>query len=567
MAEINQINGTKLFLDSIQAQKSDIGIVTLYAVVIGLLYLIVPLAVQELVSIVAFGVLLQPLIILSILVMTALFLVGLFQVVQRYIVELIQQRLFVHNAFDMVTRIKLAPMGALGNKQINLFFEVMTLQKSYAKLLVNGLGAALQAIVGLIILAFYHPFFILLTTFLVIGTLSALMLGGIGGLRTSLVESTHKYELIHWLQELGYCNEYFKLTKGNNLVFQKTDSINLEYIKARNKHFKILIRQFICSFIVQVIANGSLLALGGWLVIQGQLTLGQLIAAELVVASIIGGIDKVVGQADVFYDLLTSLAKLEFLKNFSKRVEEGNKDLPYKKAGIEIECRNLTFRYNDEKPSSGEIIKGLNFSTVPGERVIISGGQGSGKRTLLNLLAGLYPSTKGTIYLDNIEIKDIKFASLGQSVSIIKSDTNAIFEGTIAENVLLGREEVIPLRKIIDLVGLTEDVDSMTGGLKSQLASQGANISTSQISRILIARGLVSAPRLLLISHEVLSNLSEPTQEHIFDSLATLFGFAPTIIFFANNGHLDSLGKKKYILETGSLKEISNGSSNEIQAP
>lgn len=563
MAEIKNVNGTKLFFDSIQAQKADIGIIVLYAVVIGLLYLIVPLAVQELVSIVAFGVLLQPLIILSILVMTALFLVGLFQVIQRYIVELIQQRLFVHNAFDMVTRIKHAPLGVLGNKQINLFFEVMTLQKSYSKLLVNGLSAALQAVVGLFILAFYHPFFILLTTFLVIGTLAALFLGGRGGLKTSLVESGHKYELIHWLQELGYCNEYFKLTKGNNLAFRKTDSINLEYIKARNAHFDVLIRQFILSFIVQVIANGSLLALGGWLVIQGQLTLGQLIAAELVVASIIVGIDKAVAQADVFYDLLTALAKLEFLKDYSGNPEDGNKELPYKKTGLKIECRNISFSYSQQ---INPIIKGLSLSISSGEWISINGGQGSGKRTLLNLLAGLYKSKLGAIYLDDLEIKDIKSTSLGQSISIIKADTNAVFEGTISENILLGRTETIPLRQIIDLVGLTEDIDLLPNGLKTQLVSQGGNISTSQLSRILIARGLISSPRLLLISHEVLSNLSDTSMaDKIFASLETLFGFKPTVIFFNNNGAFNSLASKYYSLEAGSLTLLNDsGNSKEI---
>jgi ABC-type bacteriocin/lantibiotic exporter with double-glycine peptidase domain len=551
MGTANRPNANKLFFSSIQAQRSDVGIITIYAIVIGLLYLVLPLAVQELIGIVAFGIVIQPIIVLSLLVMC--------------IVEIIQQRLFVQSSFEMISKIKSSASHALNNKQINMFFEVLSLQKAYSKLLINGLGASLQAIVGLIVLACYHPMFIFLASFLLAGTLVCLFWGGRGALTNSLIESHHKYDLIHWLQEVGYCNDYFKLVKTNKLLFQKTDQINLDYIKARNEHFKILIRQYVLTYGVQIIGNGSLLALGGWLVIQGQLTLGQLIAAELVVASIISGIDKVVNQADVFYDLLTALTKLEMLKTSAQEIPEGKVELPYKKQGLSVECRKLSFGHKNTELQNGtgrgsSVISDLNLNVASGKKIAIYGGQSSGKRTLINLLTGLYHSTQGSIYLDEQEIRNIKISSLGESVSMIKADINAVFEGSIYDNILMGREEIVPVKKVIELTGLIDDLDTLQNGIKTQLVSQGLNISLSQVTRILIARALISAPRLLLISQDALNNIADDRlMSNIIKELDELFGFQPTIIFFSSHNlknNLDVELDQQLLLENGSLKEL-----------
>ena len=225
----NNIN--ELLFKTIKAEKSDILVIIVYAFIIGLLYLIIPLAVQELVNIIAFGVVLQPLYVLTALVTGILILIGVLQVIQRYIVEIIQQRVFVTNSFDLVNRIKLSDKDALTNKEVNLFFEVLSLQKSYSKLLVGGFAAVLQALIGLIVLCFYHFYFSLLALFIFVASVLTLYLGGLGGLKTSLKESSYKYNLIHWLQELAAGQDIIKFNVNNDYLIKKNEWELSEYKK------------------------------------------------------------------------------------------------------------------------------------------------------------------------------------------------------------------------------------------------------------------------------------------------------------------------------------------------
>jgi ATP-binding cassette subfamily B protein len=546
----------KLLGDLIDLNRKDLIIVIVYAIVMGLLYLIVPLAVQELVNIIAFGVVLQPLFILTALVAFALILVGVFQVIQRYIVELLQQRLFVNNSLEIVKKVKNAKKGTVGQKQINLFFEVISLQKSVSKILIDGLTAVLQAGVGLTLLSFYHPMFTLLSAFLVVGTFLALYFGGKGGIDTSLKESGYKYNLVHWLQEVTAGQDSIKMLDSLDYIVKRTDSMNLNYIESRNNHFKVLIRQRILSFIVLLIANSSLLGLGGWLVINGQLTLGQLIAAEIVVASILAGIDKFVSQNDIIYDMFTALTKLDYLKSTAQPRYCGMREIKDIPNGLNIECKNISFSYSMEGGFQRNIIQGMDLRVPSGDWISINSSIGSGKNTLLNLLAGLLEPNKGIIYLDEVDIKQISDASLGKFVSVIKLDDDYIFEGTLEENILLGRTETLPMKNILQMSLLEAAVHEWPDGLQRKLQSKGTNISESQIARILIARALVTHPRLLLINTDIFSSFEPGLKIELLNSFKENFQFKPTIIFVGNDNDINSLLQAQYSLIDGKLEQI-----------
>ncbi len=545
MNEKPEVNATNLLFDSIRAEKKDLTVVVIFAIVIGLLYLITPLAVQELVNIIAFGVILQPLFILTALVAFGLLLVGAFRVFQRYLVEIIQQRLFVKTAFDLIGRLKLIQKDALGNKQINLFFEVLSLQKSYSKLLVDGLSAVLQAFIGFILLGLYHPYFLILDILLILGIFLSIALGGRGGLKTSINESHYKYDLLYWLQQAGSCHDAFKLIGNNDFSNNKTDAINLKYLKARSSHFKVLIRQNILSLILQTLASGSLLALGGWLVIQGNLTLGQLIAAELVVTAILAAVDKFVGQIETVYDLLTALVKLDSLKQLPINLDKGNKTLSSKPHGLKLECKNIYFNYANKA-----ILQGINLKVESGQWVSMSGERGSGKTTLLNLLAGLYTASRGSIYFDDFEIKEITNISLGENLGLVAGGRNLIFEASLADNILLGRSEKMPLRTILEISQLQDFVDNSAEGLQMTIENMGVNLSESQVSRLLLARALVSCPRLLLVDEDVFAVLEPDLKQVIFNDLAHKLPFKPTLIYFGQN---EFQAEQKYILQAGTL--------------
>lgn len=530
-------NINKLLFKTIKAEQSDILVIIVYAFVIGLLYLIIPLAVQELVNIIAFGVVLQPLYILTALVMGVLILIGILQVIQRYIVEIIQQRVFVSNSFDLVDRIKLADKDALTNKEVNLFFEVLSLQKSYSKLLVGGLAAVLQALIGLIVLCFYHFYFSLLALFIFVASILTLYLGGLGGLKTSLKESSYKYNLIHWLQELAAGQDSIKFNVDNDYLIKKTDNINLNYINSRQNHFKILMRQQILGFLVQILANSSLLALGGMLVIEGQLTLGQLIAAELLVTSSLSGLDKFINQTDIIFDFLTALSKLNLLHDLaSPSFQTGNKALISSNLGLKIECKNIHFNYIITEKDQNEIIRNFSFNLAPGEWINIDSKLSLTKNSLFKLLAGLCKADKGLIYFDDLEIKDLSLDSLGKEIAFIQKNPEYIFEATLQENIILGRTEKLPLKLALETSGLDLEISNSAAGLNTLIDSKGKNIPNSQISQILISRALITKPRLILLHEDILLPLDDKSKLKFIDNLQNnILGFKPSLIFFGED--------------------------------
>ncbi len=546
-----ETNIAKLLFQSVKTEKKDLVIVFVYAIIIGLLYLVTPLAVQELVNIIAFGVVLQPLILLTILVGAGLFLAGLFRVLQRYLVEIIQQRLFVSTAFELVERIVRVQKHALGNKQINLFFEVLSLQKSYSKLLIDGLSAVLQATIGLIILGLYHPWFIILDFFLVFGICFVIFIGGRNGLKTSLTESHHKYDLIHWLQESGAAHDAFKLVGTNEFLLHKTDHINSEYINSRREHFGIVLKQNVMSLILQAIISCSLLGLGGLLVIEGSLTLGQLIAAELVVTSILAAIDKFIGQIEVVYDLLTALVKLDYLKSLPTDPVYGDKSLVHKPQGLAIESSKAGFSF----PEGDAILQEITFSLKPSEWIAIKGSRGSGKSTLLHLLAKLFLPTKGSIYFDNQEIRDINDKSFGEHVSAIMGGRNLIFEGSLKDNILLGREEKLPLRQVLQVTSLDELVDNSPNGMAMQLDTAGSNLSESQVARLLFARALVSLPRLILVDEDSFGMLDTDLKHKILNSIQNNLPFKPSLVFFGEDNIAEEFINKSYQIQSNGIAE------------
>ena len=554
MAEIGKVSLFGLVAKQIKFEKSDLTIVLIYAIVIGMLSLITPLAVQELVNIIAFGVLIQPLLVLTTLFVSGLLLTGVFRICQRYVIELIQQRLFVNNAFELVGRMRSIKRGALDSKQVNWFMEVINLQKSYAKLLIDGLSAVLQIIIGLGILCFYHPFFFALNVFIVTSFFFIVYWGGKGGVKTGMKESHYKYELIHWLQEATASNDVFKLIGNSEFLNDKTNQINLNYVESRNRHFSIIIRQNILSILLQTVAAGILLALGGWLVIQGDLTLGQLIAAELVLAGVLVAIDKFIGSNDSIFGLLIALVKLDFLKTRPIREISNHKIIHYAEKGLKLECRNLHFEYTDHDGNIESVLKGVDLTVEPSEWILIDGPRGSGKSTLMNILCGLDEAHKGFIYLDETEIAEIDLATLGQIVEFVKAGREFILEGSIADNILLGRKENTIMRKALQISGLEEEIENMPAGLKSKMQSKGINFSESQVFRILIARALVESPRLLLIDEGIFNIFDEELKIQILDGLANGLNFKPTVVFFGSDDLIQNYVDKKYILKKGKLE-------------
>lgn len=498
-------------------ERTDLWVVLAYAVAVGVVSLATPIAVQALVNTIAFGSLFQPLIVLSILLLGCLGFVALLRSLQFYIVEMIQRRVFVRAAADFAFRLPRVRVdgfgGHYGPELVNRFLDVVTVQKSTAQLLLDGLAVALQAGTGLFLLAFYHPLLLALAGVLIAALVFNIFVLGRGGIRTAIKESKTKYAMAAWLEELVRRPVTFKTSSGRRLAVTRADALAKEYILARRKHFGVVLRQMVGGLATQAIASTLLLGLGGWLVMERQLTLGQLVASELVLTAVVAGFNKLGKNVDAFYKLIAALDKLGMIIDLP--LEPDAIDLlPPGQGPATLTLRQVSYTYPGGRPA----LHDLSLHIGPGEHVALTGTSGSGKRTLLELAFGLRSPTRGTVLIDDIDVPSLRLDSLRRDVLYL--DGVEIFAGTVTDNVTLGRADVSAavVREALASVDLLDDVMALPEGLQTQLIGTGAPLSGSQAQRLVLARALALRPRLLL-ARETLDHLPPELRARVVDAV------------------------------------------------
>ncbi|MGE0756674.1 MAG: ABC transporter transmembrane domain-containing protein, partial [Pirellulaceae bacterium] len=347
----------------LRPEARDVCIVAVFSVAVGVLSLATPLAVEALVNTVSFGRLLQPLFVLCLLLLAFLGFAAALRTLQAYVAELIQRRLFVRIVGDLAYRLPRVERSAFDDihapELLNRFFDVMTVQKSAALLVLDGMTIVLQVLIGMTVLAFYHPALLGFDVLLLVGTLFAVLVLGRGAVRTAIEESKSKYAVAAWLEELAQFSNTFKGAGGTRHAFETADALAANYVSARRAHFRVLMRQIVFALGMQAVCGSVLLALGGWLVIRAQITLGQLVAAELIVAVIVGSIAKFGKHMESFYDLLAAVDKIGHLLDLPIERQAGDA-APRGTEGTAVELRDVAYAFD------APVFKNLSLSVVSG---------------------------------------------------------------------------------------------------------------------------------------------------------------------------------------------------------
>ena len=483
-------------LQLLEPEWSDICNLGIFASAVAVLSLATPIAVETLVNTVAFGVLMWPVIVIAGVLMVCLALAAALKAMQVFMVECMQRRLFVRVLADYSHRFPNLEIHTFdsryGPELANRFFDILTLQKSIAVLLLDGLSLAVATVVGMSVLAFYHPALLGFDIVMVLLIGFTVVVLGWGGVDTGLRESQVKYEIAGWLEELLRSQRAFKSSGGQRVALERTDSLAIDYMNARQAHFRIVWRQTVFALTLQVLASTMLMGMGGWLVINRQLTLGQLVAAELIVSLVVASVSKIGKYAESYYDLMSSAEKLGLIT-----------DLPLDRTGGELLSDNgkgmaLRVRpFHDKKThaDTGSVIWDIH----PQERIAITGPSGAGKTRFLECMCGLRETRSGNFEIDGIDANCISLDNLRHHSTMVgRSD---LIQGTILENIRMGRAHVTPadVRESLKTVGLLGSVHPLKHGLETQLNADGQPFSGSQVPRLLLARALVGRPRLLVL--------------------------------------------------------------------
>jgi ABC-type bacteriocin/lantibiotic exporter with double-glycine peptidase domain len=493
----------KRFWKFVTSEKKNIFYIYIYALIIGIINLSLPLGVQAIIGRISGGLLFDGVVVLIVFVILGLLIVGALQILQIYLVEILQRRIFTKAAFEFAFRIPRIKTEALKKiyapELINRFFDVITLQKGFSKVLLDLTTAILQIAFGLILLSLYHSSFIIFGLILLIVVVFIFKFTGPKGLTTSLKESKYKYSLVAWLEELARTRNTFKLAGYTTMPMDRTDKLVDSYLSARKAHFKVLLNQFVTITIFKLLVTGGTLIIGCLLVVSREITLGQFVASEIVIILIMGAVEKIILNMDTIYDVLTAVEKVAQLTDLPLQKNSGiNISHKSTELGISLRIDSLKFKFDD---SQHEILKNVTFEVKPAENVCIVGASGSGKSTLCSIISGIQTDYSGTISLNGIPYKNIRNSDLHEIVNgnLIQEE---IFGGSIDDNIRLGNPSIRHQNVLESLqrAGLTELINRLPEGIFSDVLPGGQGLSSSERRKLQLARCLATNPRLFLWS-------------------------------------------------------------------
>jgi ABC-type bacteriocin/lantibiotic exporter with double-glycine peptidase domain len=507
----------------LQPEGRDLWTVTIFAIGIGILTLATPITVDALVNNVQGGNLdgMLIVIVLSLILLGCLVLAALMRAWQSWVVEYIQRRVFVRVVDDLAYRLPRVSAAALdrahGPELVNRFFDVLTVQKAGATLLLDGVTVLIQGVIGLALLAVWHPYLLGFNLVLLLSLGFIIWVIGWGAVSAKIGESLAKYAVAGWLEEMVRHPLAFKHPAGQSYALSRADALALSYLNRRQDSFRILYRQIVFGLLLQALASAAMLGLGGYLVIQNALTLGQLVAAELIIAVTVGSFVKLGKSLESFYDLMAAMDKLGHLTDLALERSRGVDEHPGS-GPARLEVHNVSYGFPD---GHGGVVYGLrevSLTLEPGERVALTGPPGAGKSTLVELLYGLREPSSGAVRLDGVDVRELSLRSLREQVVTVAQAE--VFDGTVLDNVRLDREGVThsDVRAALKAVGLLEAVEALPDGLGTSLATGGAPLSRGQAELLILARAMAGKPRLLILDG-ILDGLAPEVRREILPAL------------------------------------------------
>jgi len=544
----------KRLFSLINVDKKEIFYIYFYAIFSGIIALTLPLGVQAIIGIISSQQVSTSWFVLIVLIILGLSFSGILKILQQSIIEILQQKLFARAAFEFAYRIPRFKMDLLHKfyppELVNRFFDVLNIQKGLEKVVLDFTTAGVQVFFSLLILAFYHPLFVFFG-FIFLSLLVVLFrLTFNPGVDTSIAASNEKYEMAAWLEELARTMGTFKLSGSDDLALNKTNDIVNKYISARQIHFRIIKTQLRAEVIFKIVITATFLVLGGILVVDKQLNIGQFVAAEIIVISLTAAVEKAVYSMSTVFDTLTALEKVGYVTDIPI---DNDKGVDFTKVdcskGVKLSVKNLGYNFSGQTKFS---LNGVSFELERGEKICISGLHGSGKSTLIDLLCGFYESFEGELSFNDIPVRNIKMTSLQRVIGDNLSQQD-IFKASLKDNLTMGKDvDLTKLVEVCNTFGLMDFIKQLEKGFETMMDPEGRKFPRTVLSKIILARSIIKEPKILILD-DFLTNLEGADKEKITNWLFSN-EHSWTIVVSSNDSFLAKKCDKVLIMENG--KEV-----------
>jgi ABC-type bacteriocin/lantibiotic exporter with double-glycine peptidase domain len=533
----------------IRLERKMLWIIASYAVAIGMFMLCVPIAVQELVSTFSFAI--QPMMIFTLTVVVGSALTGAaaFRILQARAVETLQQRIYTRIAIAFTETLPRLREDAFLPQYANRFAEADLLTRALVAMLSDLFNVAVVGSIGMSLLVFFHPYFLLYNVILVVGFVFLLTVFGRGGFLITLEMSRLNYEIYHWMQNIAANLPHLRAVGKSPYLIQKTDALTKAYARVRQRRSDLLTgRQYKATALWQVVGHAGMIATAGMLVAQGQLTVGQFAAAELLAGNLLLNMDTLARRMVHMFFAFVAFREMNAFFSLPQDESGSRTVVPLDQfglAGIKVTARNLAFAY----PEAAPLFERFNLDLAPGEKVVVLCPSNMQKTVLAKVLAGLLAPSAGVVRYNDMNLVEVSLESIDTCRSLMLDSHPTLLEGTIEDNITLGRGSITyeDVQWALQFVELDEEVDRMPEGLTTNVTGHANQFTLSQILRLLLARAIVTRPHVLIVDG-TLHSMAPSVREVILRRLCSK-DEPWSIIFVSNDPTFRSYVDRRVTLE------------------
>jgi putative ABC transport system ATP-binding protein len=527
-------------LATLRPERGFFGLGVVYGVGISVLSLATPIAVQVLINSVGYTGLTVPLVVLSLTLFGLLLASGLLNALRVHLMEIFARRFYARLTSEIALKALYAQKPFFQDDGrgplFNRYFDIMLVQKSAPVLVIGGFTVILQAGVGFLLTAFYHPLFLAFNAVVIALIWVIWIVWGASAIKSSCELSDAKHRTAAWLQSLAASNGYFKSDQHIAYALRQTDEVTGSYVTTHRKHFRRHFSQTVAFLVLYAAASASLLGLGGWLVIVGQLTLGQLVAAELVLSVAFFGVSQLGTYLNYFYDLCAACEELSRLDAIEQETPVGA-ELPARKSselvfdGVRGTSRGRKAKFDLVIPSGRQLQAVATNHSV--------------QRLFTNLLKRFDEPRGGTLTLGGDDITSTDVLALRRAVIVL--DRPSLVEMSMRSylnlaNAAANSSEMLEVLRCVELIDVIEDLPN---GLDTQLSSTGWPLSQSETMRLKLAAAMLARPRVLVLN-QLFDTVPKRVLQNVFARMRGYGYEAPTVIVFTADE--DDRGLDGYLL-------------------